>query len=1322
MAGRRSIHNFLAIIGSLMVAILLLCLVAVHTEAFRNFLKSEIIKQAMDRTGARVEIGSLKVNWTRVDIDLAQVVAYGSPEAASNEPALLQADRLEVAVRFHSLLSKQIELRTLVLERPVLRLRIDSQGRSNLPTPPAKSANNGVGTLFDLEIGDCSIRSGEIHYNDQEIPVNADFHGLDLAAAYNVVTASYKGSVAYESGLVTSPGIEPIRHALQLQFTANRSQFALHPLILTSGASSVTVNANLTNYSDPRMEGTYEGTVSTGNLADVLRTTSVPLGTVALSGKIEFVPSDGRTLLARVHAIGEARSERLDFRGSQRRVAATRVSAAYELANANLTVKDASADVLGGHARGNLELKQIDAREMRANLALSASGVSVPALSEVFAPQSIQKISFTGSSDLDLRASWSGSMRNLEGHGRATISSPPGTVSPQGAIPVNGLLQINYSAPQNLIDFEQSYIQTAGTKVTVSGALSARRRGQSAITLTATTKNLGDVASLAELIQDALEPSQPALKLPHLGGTATMNARVTGTAANPHIQGQLAAQNLVVDRTQWLSLGMNVDATPSEIAIQNGALIGSRHDQFTFSGRAALQDWKLTGPSPIALQASISNLSLQAAEALIERHDPVSGTVSGKVSLTGTRQSPEVAASLTLVNGSAWNEPIQNLALRAQSQGGTIHSTLEVRVAAGTAVVEASYTTANGRYSVSLHSTGVNLEKIARLQQRDPVRGIASLSLNGAGAIRNPQFDANLNIPTLQVQDQTISNVAAQIQVANQHAAFQLHSNAAEGVLDAKGDVALAGSHYATATLDVRALPVAAIAANFKSTENLKLTGQTEVHATLSGPLDTPAQIQAQIEIPTLNVISGKAQMALAHPLQAQYRNGILNIVPTQIQGTGTTIRFGGTISIAGGSAYSLSADGSMDLNVLQQFAPGFQSSGEMEIHLRGKGQSSKPDIEGEFQVKNAVLSSESLPVALEGMNADIHLSGERAEIVRLSGNAGGGALSARGYFDFGREKNSNLLVDAKSVRIRYPTGLRSVWTGQLNFQSAPGGSALTGRIVADSVSFTPQFDLMNFVNFFSRDTATSASSPFENNVALRVAVASQQSLNLASRQLSIGGALNLNVGGTLAQPVVLGRINVSSGDIFFLGKQFQVQSGTIEFANPVMTEPVINAYVTTTVQQYNLTLKLTGPINRLTTDYTSDPALPPADIIHLLAFGTTTAQAASADSQSTSSLAESVLAQGVGSQVAGRLESFTGISQLTIDPLSVNTPGNPADQIAIQQRVTGSLLFTFSTNVTTTQGQTAELQYTLSKPLSVVVLRDQNGGYAVDLRLHKVF
>jgi translocation and assembly module TamB len=216
-------------------------------------------------------------------------------------------------------------------------------------------------------------------------------------------------------------------------------------------------------------------------------------------------------------------------------------------------------------------------------------------------------------------------------------------------------------------------------------------------------------------------------------------------------------------------------------------------------------------------------------------------------------------------------------------------------------------------------------------------------------------------------------------------------------------------------------------------------------------------------------------------------------------------------------------------------------------------------------------------------------------------------------------------------------------------------------------------------------------------------------------------GAANLNLTGTLANPVILGRVNLTGGDVFFLGKRYEVRNGTIEFSNPSLTEPVVNLYVATTVNQYNITLNFIGPVEQLRTTYTSDPPLPPSDIINLLALGQTAEE--SAQSTTPASVgAESVVAQGVASQVSGKIQKLASISQLTIDPMAGNNQVNPGAQVAIQQRVSGNILLTFSTDVTSTQATTVQMQYRTNPQTSVTVLRDQNGGYAVDLRLHKSF
>jgi len=195
-------------------------------------------------------------------------------------------------------------------------------------------------------------------------------------------------------------------------------------------------------------------------------------------------------------------------------------------------------------------------------------------------------------------------------------------------------------------------------------------------------------------------------------------------------------------------------------------------------------------------------------------------------------------------------------------------------------------------------------------------------------------------------------------------------------------------------------------------------------------------------------------------------------------------------------------------------------------------------------------------------------------------------------------------------------------------------------------------------------------------------------------------------------------------GDIILNGDRFVLNGGTIEFVNPSETQPVVNLALNTTIQQYNIFMRFNGPVDQLRTNYSSDPSLPAADIINLLAFGTTTEASANSPSTPANQAAESLVASQVSSQVSSRVSKVAGISQLSINPVLAGgtSQGPPGANITIQQRVTGNLFVTFSSNVASTQNQTIQGQYQISPRVAVSATRDQSGGFGFDTLIKKTW
>ena len=1319
----------LAIFAGLLVCVV----VGTYTGAFNALLRAELSRQSQ-RYGVQLEMGTAKLRMLPLSVDLNDV-SVRATSAPAVAPPLLRANRVLIGVRLLPLLRHRLELTRLDIDQPLVRIRIDERNRSNFAfasTQPPTTKNSGPGPIFDLEIQNCAIRSGEVYYNDAQVPLDAELHDLKLTAGYSLLGGEYKGALSYDRGRLSEPGLGPIDHDLQMEFTASPSALSISSLTVRSHSSEARFNGRMTDYANPVVEAAYHANVLTQELAAILKEPALPSGRVSLDGTLHYSaghqPGPPQSFLAALTVEGQARSDRLSVSRTAietgRGLNIDSVVAAYELKGGGLRVRRLGARVLGGALQAAADFERVDTNAPSARMSASLRGVSLGTIGSTFAPVGVQRIPFQGSADLQAQAAWTGPFSrwtdNLIANARLTVSAPTGATSSK-AIPVSGMVLVDYNGRDNRISFGQSYLQTKATRVSIAGTLDARPRGTSAVTINAVTGDLREVSSLAAIIQGALQTGPLTIPIPGLSGSATLIASATGAVKSPRIQGDLRAQRLSIGDSRWRTLHAELAASPSAISIRNGSLTGEARQQITISGDAGLKDWAFEPGSAISLQGAATGFTVAEISQIAHLSYPLAGSVSANISLGGTKSDPEGKANVTVVNGAAWRQPFSRLILNGDFHQGTIHSTADVQASAGSITANATYTLATEAYSAQLHGASLQLAKIAALDGRD-IQGVAELSVTGSGTLDNPGIAASLAIPQLAIADQKISSIGAQVNIGQAHAKLAVHSVIDQGSVEGVADIDLTGSRNTTASLDVRSLPVAAVLANFLPSVSSKFGGQTELHVTLRGPLSTPERMEAHLQVPTLNVTYGVAKLALTRPLEADYRNGVFTVTNSRIQGTGTDITLGGSIPIKKPGDYSIDAAGTVDLGVVHEFASSIQSKGELDIHLAGTGGGDQPSLRGQIDLKNAEFSSDTLPLSVAGLNGEIAVSGAHAVISNLSGTVGGGKLSATGTMDLGRTSSFNFDVNAQSVRLRYPQGLRSVLSAQVHASGDANGSTTVGRVSVDSLSFTQQFDLANFAGSLFEDNSGAPPSALAQNMKLNVAVVSAQDLSLASNRLSVGGSANLTLIGTLAHPVIIGRLGLASGEVFFLGKRFEVQSGTIEFPNPSRTDPVLNLYITTNIEHYNVTLKLSGPVDRLRTSYTSDPSLSQADIIHLLAFGNTNAEAASAAPTTATQSAEAVVASGVTSQVTGKLQSLTGISQLTIDPLSANTQGDPGAVIGIQQRVTGSLLFTYSTNVTDTQAQTVALQYDLSKQVSVTVLRDQNGGYGIDVRIHKVF
>ncbi|HZC23249.1 MAG TPA: translocation/assembly module TamB domain-containing protein, partial [Candidatus Binatia bacterium] len=870
-------------------------------------------------------------------------------------------------------------------------------------------------------------------------------------------------------------------------------------------------------------------------------------------------------------------------------------------------------------------------------------------------------------------------------------------------VPVNGALHVDYDGPRQTVQVRDTAFRIPTATMTAQGAISDRTNLQVQVVAQ-------DLHQLAALVSSfgATQSAPPAVS-----GSATLTANVQGTMKRPTVTAQLAAQNLNVEGSEWSYAKLAMHGNSSGATIDSASLVNAHRGQINFAGGVTLKNWAYEPTNPLWAHLQVQQLQLADLQRLAKQEYPVSGVLSTTVDVKGSQIEPAGSGSLRITNARAYDEPIQNLAVKFHAENGRIVSLLNLSTQAGVLDANLSYTPRTKAYNVRLDAPSVVLQKLQTVHDKNlGINGTVKASVSGAGTIDDPQLDATVECPQLRVRENTITGFKAAVQVAQHRANLTLDSQVAEAQIHARGSVALTGDYDTDATIDTGAIPLAPLMATYAPSVPQGFEGRTEVHATLKGPLKNKAQVEAHLSVPLLQAKYQALEIGIVRPIRLDYAKSVVTLQPAEIKGTGTSLTAAGRIPIGEGGSPTLTANGSVDMHVLQLISPDVRSSGTVMLNVRSSGSA----IQGQMQLQNLALNTVDAPVGIEKLNGNVNIGNDRVQLSNVTAQLGGGDVSLGGSVAYKPSLQFNLALQGKSMRLRYPEGLRSLLDANLAFSGNMQASRLSGRVIVDNLSFTPDFDLSTFADQFS--TGNTPSQPgFADTIKLGISVQSQQDLNAFSSQVSIAGQAALRVGGTAADPVITGRTTLTSGELFYRNLRYQLQRGVITFDDPNETHPVLNVSVSTIVEQYNLTLALRGPLDKLTTQYVSDPPLATADIINLIARGKTTEEQA-ASSQST----DSMIASQVAGEVSGSVQKLAGLSSLQIDPTLGGNNSDPSARIAIQQRVTKNLLFSFSTDVTQPGSEIVQGEYQLTKRWSVSTERDQLGGVSVDGKFHTKF
>ena len=1351
------------------------------TPQFAARMRAMLVDTLQRAVGGRVEIASFRWSLRHLSMEVDDLTIHGC-EGAGEAP-YFHVDHLRLRAALQSFFEPRIVLSSLEATGPEVHLIVYPDGSTNAPRPSSASNRSPSAVLLALRIGATRVSNGLVLWNDRRIPWEMASGPLQLTMRYARNGPSYRASIDAQDLVFRLQKAAQAHSRIHANITLTRDALLIDDMNFATGASRLTIRGGLKNFAQPRWHFTVKGSADAKQIGAITGVDQFSGGTADLALQVSGEPQDGASMFVMQGHVNMHRGGwnapwlvlnnvdlTTDVRIDSDTCAFTNVNSLLEDGSritGNLVLRHCigpSAPVVSAAAlRPQAAAKHRRLLSPRAlldrlhhrpppaahhaiyqpligEMDAQVYGVTLPLILKAVAPRRYWNIGFTTATYGEVTAHWTGEGNGLDVHGNLTMRVPRQTL---GLVPVAGAAHADYLGDHNQLVIANADEKTPATTVHAAGVLTLHPTDlRSSLKLDATGSNLGEFDQLLTVLDLRETPRGQPHALPvQLDGPASFHGLIGGSFFALQATGQLTAQQFTVilahasqpgkpappvRTVAWDSLNAKLFWAPWRLnlhpaVLTRGAAVirtaldvypeKTGRDSYTYNRRA-----RLTGSLQMQ-QAPLADLPMVA-----DWLHPANGVADVTAHVSGVADALTGSADAHIVHAVIAGQAVTAASVHADLEEGTIRwSQLHLAAAGGTADGSGSWNYQSGAIAGELTGTHFRLNQIAALH-RPPVDagGAASFHVQAQGTTATPTAQAALQIEDLSLGGQPMGQVQAEGHLNGRTLLVTMRAGLMHAQFDGSGSVQLAGDFPGSGQVRFTHFNFEPLL-RFTRFSNITGASSLDGAVTVSGPFAKPALLVGDAHIDAFTATVDGHPVRSGGPVSAQLQGGVLRLTPLRVEGNHVDLTASGTVNLLQQNRMRLHGEGSVDAGLIAAFYPLVQTSGALRFTLDARGTPQEPDLRGRAEVSHLSIHARNVTNGLTDMNGQLLFDQDRLVIQNLRGSSGGGMLNLHGFVGYRRGIFLDVTANANDVRIRYPKGVSTAVDAKLRLQGTSASVLLSGSVRMMRFGISSNFDVTSLASGGSGVSGTVDPTSPANRVRLDVHVTSAPELGFQNSFASLTGEVNLRVRGTLANPSVLGRVDISDGSASFAGTKYKLQQGDVIFANPVTISPVIDLEALARVQNYDIVISLHGPPDKLDISYRSEPPLTQADVLALLALGRTNEQALMYGEQTQANAnltTEALLGGALNAAVGSRVQKLFGVGSVRVDPNFVGTLGESTARVTVEEQVGPRLTLTFATSVNTTAQQLLQAQYDLTRTVSVIAVRDEADVFSLYLQI----
>jgi translocation and assembly module TamB len=962
-------------------------------------------------------------------------------------------------------------------------------------------------------------------------------------------------------------------------------------------------------------------------------------------------------------------------------------------------------------------------------------GVSLDTVLEMVSQPPFQRVGLDTRLNGTAIATWvKGDQNTVAVDAKFGLNAPTAAANAQEA-PTSGAIDATYTQHNGSVDVRRLELNLPASNIEAHGQLGAYPlTSPTALSIDLHTRNFGEFDTVLRDLGLQREGKAGAAALPvSLTGQADFDGSWAGSLVRPRLAGHLEATQLDVEMPPAANAPgqprfVHVDSLEADgsyasqrIAVLN-AMAERGKTKIVFNGTldaAADGEPGFDADSAMHLHAQATSLGIDDVQPFLTENLPVTGTLDAQIDAEGPARDLSGSGWVQLDGGTILGEPVARLRAQGSLTEKVVKLTLVSLGAEGGGITgSGSYDLRSKVFQAEAHGTNIDVARIDWLRKQDlDVAGKLNLSLSGSGTLADPRIESRATLAGLELGGERIGGLEFTAHTAGERLNYDMTTSLEGAQLVMHGQTVMRGDYGTEAQLNFSQFDIGAL---LKLAHVNAISGESSLAGTMNvaGPLRHPERMIGEARLRELEATIAGVRLSSEGGVHATLADGSIHLDPLHVTGENTDLHAQGSLELKDKRQLDLAANGSINLKLAETLDPDLTASGTTTFQVEAHGPLRNPGLQGRIDFENSSLSLEDLPNGLSQLHGTLEFNQNRLEVKTLTATSGGGLLSVGGWLAYQHGIYANLSATGKGIRIRYPQGVSSLADATLRLEGSQSNLLLSGNVLITRFAATADLDLSALAAQANAVQPVTAPDAPSNHVRLNVNIVSSPQLNFQNAFAKLAGDADLRLRGTLASPSLLGRVSVTQGNALIAGTRYELQRGDITFTNPVRIEPVIDLTATAHVEDYDITLGLHGTPSKLAVTYRSDPPMPEADVVSLLALGHTESQQRLYTQQQEQALAnpttDALLGGALNATVSSRVQKLFGAGSVKVDPNYLGAFGNSTSRITVQEQLGRNVVLTYATDVNTTGQQLLQAEVAINHHVSLVVARDESGVFSM--------